>query len=246
MSMLGRWSLPALALFAGGGVLGCFKDGGANDDAGGCNEGSMGCACYGNGTCDSPLECRDDVCVPDGCDAGALDCVCLDGQCVGGLACVDGTCQPDDAETGEASADGTDDTESETTDDPTTGPDDTSTTDPTTGPDDTSTTEPSTTDMTSSTETDTGPGDCDALGDCRDCLDCVGADVCEEQYQACAADDACLAYVDCALACNGDSGCWSGCKGIAPNTYSLGDAWVQCGCDPCAESCVVQAQPACG
>lgn len=92
----------ALSLFAS---TGCFDDPAANDtnndDGSGsegeaCPDGSAGCACYGNSTCDSGLECIAGTCKLPECVPGSLNCDCYEGVCFTGLLCMDGVCKPDD------------------------------------------------------------------------------------------------------------------------------------------------------
>ncbi len=82
-------------------VSGCFSEAGALDDGGGettaaqmCDAGGLGCACYGNASCDAGLACVAalDVCVPADCEPGSLQCVCDDDGCGGVLACIGGVC----------------------------------------------------------------------------------------------------------------------------------------------------------
>jgi hypothetical protein len=62
-----------------------------------CPDGSAGCDCYGNSTCDAELECEDGTCKLPECVAGSLNCDCYEGNCFTGLVCMDGTCKPEDA-----------------------------------------------------------------------------------------------------------------------------------------------------
>lgn len=110
-------------LFALGLVAGCFSDsssggGGTGDLA--CPDGSSGCPCYGNGTCDVELTCQAELqlCFSESCVAGAQDCPCDDGECAAGLVCDAQVCQlpggtSDTAGTGNSS--NSPDTGSETT-----------------------------------------------------------------------------------------------------------------------------------
>lgn len=233
-----HWLLGAAFSFAL--IGGCFKDTGGAEGSGGCPEGTMGCACYGNGTCDASLECREGACVPVGCTAGSEDCVCVDGECLGDLACTDGVCTPPSGGTGETGDTGTTTDETGTTDTSTT-------TDATqTGPNDTSTTDPTDTMGSSSVSTDTTTmgGSCDEQGDCLGCIECEAEAECAEQWAACEQADACMEYVQCALECQDDT-CWSECKGVAPDTYQVGDALFSCTCEPCVDSCQGITDPVC-
>jgi hypothetical protein len=62
-----------------------------------CPDGSAGCACYGNSTCDAELSCEEGLCKLPECVAGSLNCDCYEGKCFSGLVCSDGTCKPEDA-----------------------------------------------------------------------------------------------------------------------------------------------------
>lgn len=87
--------------------IGCFDDpqSGTNTTAssssetgeGACPDGSAGCDCYGNNTCDAELLCEDGTCKLPECVSGSLNCDCYQGECFTGLVCVDGTCKPEDA-----------------------------------------------------------------------------------------------------------------------------------------------------
>jgi hypothetical protein len=88
--------------------VGCFDDPGANTSNttnaengsetgdGACPDGSAGCDCYGNGTCDTDLECIDGTCKLPECLPGSLNCDCYEGVCLSGLVCMDGLCKPED------------------------------------------------------------------------------------------------------------------------------------------------------
>ena len=62
-----------------------------------CPDGSAGCDCYGNSTCDAELLCEDGTCKLPECVAGSLNCDCYNGECFSGLLCMDGTCKPENA-----------------------------------------------------------------------------------------------------------------------------------------------------
>jgi hypothetical protein len=56
-----------------------------------CEDGTRGCACYGNDTCDKPYRCEDGVCV--GCEDGDEGCSCYGNDtCNGSLKCKAGLC----------------------------------------------------------------------------------------------------------------------------------------------------------
>ncbi len=114
-----RVSLLAVAL-----LLGCFADepagtGGSSNTAGttttsdACVDGELGCACYGNGTCNDGLECAPgaQVCILEDCDNGTLGCTCADGACLSGLSCINQVCAeppPEGTSTSGAGADSSD------------------------------------------------------------------------------------------------------------------------------------------
>jgi hypothetical protein len=62
-----------------------------------CPDGSAGCDCYGNNTCDAELLCEDGTCKLPECVPGSLNCDCYQGECFAGLVCTDGTCKPEQA-----------------------------------------------------------------------------------------------------------------------------------------------------
>lgn len=232
--LFGLRSLLGVA-FAAGLFVGCFKDSGGNDEGasetGGCSEGTSGCVCYGNGTCDAGLECSENVCVPEGCDEGSLDCNCYgNGTCDAGLECMDGVCKPggpgDETDTGTTTTDGTD-TSSSSSDE--TGPFETG--DPT---------------VSSSVTTlpTTGPDDCNNLGDCEFCIQCTGEFECSDPWAQC--DFECQDYIFCVLGCWGDEDCWGDCKGSFPGGVGIGDEVLACNCEPCADSCLDMLTPVCG
>jgi hypothetical protein len=105
-----RHSFAALALSLVTCSTGCFDDPAANDtsttnsedsasgtDGGACPDGSAGCACYGNDTCDAELECIGGTCKLPECVPGSLNCDCYEGVCLTGLLCMEGVCKPEDA-----------------------------------------------------------------------------------------------------------------------------------------------------
>ncbi len=76
-------------------ALSCFADPVPSDTGSGetgetCPEGSAGCPCYPNSTCDAELECMNGTCFDPGCDEGTEDCPCYpNGTCNEGLECTD-------------------------------------------------------------------------------------------------------------------------------------------------------------
>src|SRR5262245_33961470 len=101
VSKLALLALP-LALSSG-----CFEDPNAgttasttassSSETGGaaCPDGSAGCDCYGNNTCDGELVCEDGTCKLEECVAGSLNCDCYQGECFAGLTCQDDICKPE-------------------------------------------------------------------------------------------------------------------------------------------------------
>ncbi len=98
--MVHRWTLGLLAVFS----LGCFSD--IEQPPTTCPDGSSGCACYGNGTCDASLLCNpDNNCVSEDCLDGQVECPCYgNGTCDAGLMCTHSICQPLEVGTGSDSA----------------------------------------------------------------------------------------------------------------------------------------------
>ena len=105
-------------------AAGCFSEGadgsastgsasGATNPTTGdvCADGELGCACYGNGTCNDGLECAPEalVCILEDCDFGTRGCTCADGACVAGLECIQQLCRepPPPMTTGADSSGGT-------------------------------------------------------------------------------------------------------------------------------------------
>ena len=239
--------------FAMGLSTGCFKDGGGegedSGETGTCSEGSMGCDCYGNGTCDVGLTCSQSVCVPEGCDEGSLDCNCYGNQsCDTGLMCTDGVCRPEDSgETGTTTDTSTSDTSTSDTSTSDTSTSDTSTSDTSTS--DTDTGESSSESVSTSISTSTSIGEtgqmvCDELGDCSNCFLCATEFECAELWNEC--DNDCQAYVDCVLMCNGNGDCWTQCKNEYPNALGVGGDVLACTCAPCVDSCAIELDPICG
>src|SRR5262245_41709570 len=98
--------IPKLALLLSlASSIGCFDDPNADETTttmsaetgGACPDGSAGCDCYGNNTCDGDLLCEDGTCKAEECVPGSLNCDCYQGECFGSLLCTDGTCKPEEA-----------------------------------------------------------------------------------------------------------------------------------------------------
>ena len=181
-----------LALLSLGLSLACFAEtsggsgGGTGGDTGGeCLAGSAGCDCYGNGSCDDPLECSpDDKCLEPNCTPGALNCSCAEGDlCLGEYVCTDHVCRPPPGSTSDSGP----------------GDDDGGTS--TSGPGDGSAT--------------TGPAECPPGAMDNDCIECIKLECCEglqtcldEPECGCIVD--CLSMGDsdpgqCAAMCDGSA-----------------------------------------
>ena len=81
-----------------GGTMGT----GDTTNTGGCDEGSLGCSCYGNDTCNDGLVCSGgDICIPEDCEAGTEGCICYgNNTCNDGLECGGkGICEPSQGNT---------------------------------------------------------------------------------------------------------------------------------------------------
>ncbi|MBT9558769.1 MAG: hypothetical protein IV100_22245 [Myxococcales bacterium] len=71
------------------------------DALGGCIDGQVGCACFGNGTCESGLVCESSVCVEPVCTKGNVGCPCFgNGTCLDGNVCTEGLCEGPTCEPG--------------------------------------------------------------------------------------------------------------------------------------------------
>jgi hypothetical protein len=162
MRMTAHFALLALALAAAGcrsGFDASEESGGESDTGTPCPEGSPGCPCYGNSSCDGELVCTGGYCLDPDCTEGTENCPCYpNSTCNGDLVCEpSGICKPpagtdggtttDDPDTAETSTSSEGTTTGDPTGDPTTDP---STSGPTTGPSgsETSTTDDSTTKAT--------------------------------------------------------------------------------------------------
>jgi hypothetical protein len=81
--------------------IACFDDPQAGQTSGGetgaCPDGSAGCDCYGNNTCNEDLACEEGTCKLPECVQGSLNCDCYQGECFSALVCTEGTCKPEGA-----------------------------------------------------------------------------------------------------------------------------------------------------
>lgn len=101
-------------------------------ESGACPDGSAGCPCYGNSTCDADLVCSPaGICQPEDCPEGTQGCPCYgNASCNAGLECSDANvCEPTSSESSTTDTDtstdttSTTDTTTETSDSETTGGD---------------------------------------------------------------------------------------------------------------------------
>jgi hypothetical protein len=70
---------------------GAGRSGGDDDDTGACVNGTLGCPCYGNDTCNGLLRCEDGICRD--CSDGDEGCSCYGNDtCNGELTCESGIC----------------------------------------------------------------------------------------------------------------------------------------------------------
>lgn len=184
-----------------------------------CVDGSSGCPCYGNGTCDAGLECNPTValCIPEDCNPGSESCTCNDGVCLAGLSCEAGVCvvpapTTDPVTTDPATSDPV------TTDPVTTDPVTTdSLTDSAEITSDPATTDPVTTD---SAEATTDPTGATCEGECPTCMLCQVVDpgVCAGVYADCGGDPECASLFEC---CAGDpTNCPTCCVDYADEVQS--------------------------
>jgi hypothetical protein len=148
-------------------------------------------------------------------------------------------CGKDDAPAGDADADTDTDADSDADSDTDTGSDADADGDTDTDSDtDSDADSDSDTDSDTGSSTDTGPGVCDATGNCGGCVTCAEAEggPCFDEVTACRADSGCQDIVDCTAAC-GDAGCVDGCADAAdPASADLFRAAV--GCEVCAECAI--------
>lgn len=103
-----------------------------------------------------------------------------------------------------------------------------------------STTTTTTATTSASTSTSSGPN-CDDTGVCGDsttgCILCALAGNCADEYDACAADQGCIEFSDCAGAC-ADQACYDLCSTAYPTGADIYNALVACVvCDECYIDC---------
>jgi hypothetical protein len=242
VAVLRRWLRASVWALV---VTGCFTDVPADGpmmigqtEGGGCVEGSSGCPCYGNDTCDAGLTCAEgpNVCVPTGCEPGTAACVCDDGfVCDTGLDCEGSVCVVP-GESTSVSSDPTMSTSmpitSTTSDD-----DDSTTADVTTEPDSTDTSVSASMSMSEvSTVTETGePEDCAAL-DCAECVPCVEDEgqQCHSLWQQCYDTADCIQAAACMRECSLGGSCLDNCcEGLLGSTADLATMLHECRRDEC-------------
>jgi hypothetical protein len=180
-------------------LAGCFGEG--LGTKGSCDEGTHGCECYGNGTCNGGLMCvvEANVCVAEDCIPGKPLCTCVDGECLGGAMCENGVCfaPAGSSESGAAGGATTEGTSLATSD----------------------------TAATSSADLESSAGDTggDPCGTCFDAaVDMRGGD-CVMPADACMADPACVDHLACVSQCahqEPTERCLMGCCADAPPVAS--------------------------
>lgn len=241
--MIRRWLCACVWSLVG---AGCFTDApvdGPNmigQTAGdGCREGSSGCECYGNDTCDAGLRCAEgaDVCVPTGCEPGTEHCVCGEGSaCEGELECDGSVCEMP----GESTSASTDPTMSSTL--PITssesGDGDTTTDTTTTDPDTDSSASAETSSTSSTSSTTSTLEDCGQLG-CNACTDCVVEEgqPCADEQAACDALEGCMIAAGCLLDCSVTGICGACCSGLTMEVAEAASALNTCTGDNCSGTC---------
>jgi hypothetical protein len=102
-----------------------------------------------------------------------------------------------------------------------------------------------TTTNTTSTSTTSGGSACDNRGSCDACANCAIGDSCSAQWQSCAADTDCSAFLDCLSGCADDT-CANDCATAHPTGMDLYMQMVQCAlCDACTVDCAAEGQGLC-
>jgi hypothetical protein len=226
-----RAASAAVALL---GLAACFTEPTGDDDSGAttgdmCSMGALGCACYGNQTCDAGLACDSTIarCIPDGCTPGALSCTCdPSGECDAPFSCIEGIC----SSAGVPPATG-DDTAGDTT----VGV--SSTGDTTTPPVTSSTTTAS--DDTTDVD-DSGGVDCDVRATCADCIGCADEqpDQCADALTICGEITGCITIAQCLLECGLTSACFEPCcEGKTMPAIEQAFEVTQCRTDHCPMTC---------
>lgn len=205
-----------------------------------CQPGHMSCSCYGNGTCEAGLVCNPDVqlCIPESCNPGELDCVCNDGACLLGLACEGGLC----VEAGSSSAPSTTDHD-ESGPMPDSSGDDASDTSTTSTGDVTTSDDTLPLDESSSDDASDPTGDACEVLDCEACVDCVDTQDCAVEFDACDAVGGCNTAVACLVDCAVSGDCLDPCcEGLTQPQRDAISALVLCKSDQCVDTCNGQAE----
>lgn len=194
-----------------------------------CTAGALGCACYGNATCDAGLECAagPGLCVPSGCEPGEAACTCDHDSCAPPLVCIEDLCAaPQTGSSGDDSSGGAS-TEGDGT---------------TAGPG--GTTEASTVadssggDVTDGSSSGDAPT-CDdvACGECPSCATEPGG-ICEDEAAACDDIEGCPAAAACLASCGTSGLCIDPCcLGLDGSATAAAVAVNACRRDACALSC---------
>lgn len=213
-------------------AVACFSESAADgqpsatDDSPTCDPGLTMCPCREDGSCDPGLECvaAAQVCAPQGCTPGALDCICVDGSCLGGLHCGGaGFCVEPPAGSGTSDA-----TVSSTTLDPAS-----------------SSGSPVSDSASSSAGATTddmcNPLTCGTCGDCTECLACaVEGGPCEDERAACTGD--CETLLGCVEQCDpSPSQCPMTCCCQSTTAWETYNALTTC----LYEQCTSCARPLC-
>lgn len=241
-----------LALLVALGLAGCFSEAGIDpveqDPTGGpaCIDGAVGCACYGNGSCDPGLQCEAELqrCIPEGCTPGAAACVCAAGECDAPNECKDGLCaapgtQDDGDDDGGTSGQPSGSDE---------GPVATSTVVDDTGSDDASTGVAGTSTGVEPGTSDSGGPVCDDEAACEPCFECADASAgaCGGAQEACMGVTGCMTAVACLTECGLYGTCFEPCcEGLGPAQVDAINALLLCRTDHCTSSCARLEIPTC-
>lgn len=194
------------------GVFACFNDADPVV-AEGCPEGTSGCMCYGNDTCDGDLVCTDTKCLSPSCVVGRENCPCDGTAFQSTLMCLDGICKPDTAGTGDETGS-------------------TSTTS-TTSASGTSTDPTNETSATSDPTTSTGGGDaCTPQEGDPVCASCVKEHCCDA-WTNCRDDERCSCIFECVADGSKLVECQNNCGGNSPVFLSL----MECAQQDCPTPC---------
>lgn len=230
------WSLVGAGCFTDAPVDGQNMIGQTAGD--GCREGSSGCECYGNGTCDAGLSCAEgaDVCVPTGCEPGTEHCVCGEGSaCDDELECNGVVCEtPGESSTTDPMMSSSSPITSSDSDD-----DDSTTDTTTTEPDtDSSASVADTSSSSSSSSTTATLEDCGELG-CNACTECVvdPGQPCADLAETCEGLAGCWTAAVCLRDCGVTGICGACCEGLDGDAAAAAAALTTCRSDECITAC---------